>query len=279
MNVLAVTSHVCYGHVGGQAALLPLQRLGHEVWHVPTVLFSNHPGHGSFQGEAVAPALVQALLRGLAEGGFLARADAALTGYLGTPEAAVAAAQALAEVRMHRSEAPVLVDPVLGDGGRMYVRDGILEAVRDRLLPLAGIVTPNRWELGWLTGRAVERPEDVVAAARALCRHGPPLVLVTSAMESGREVSSLLVSRAGCWRIDAPRHARAPNGTGDLLAALFLGRYLRDRKPELAFRHACSAVAEVLAAGAAEGLDELPLVARQDALVRPIQALPMQRLD
>ena len=56
VNVLSVQSHVAYGHAGNSAAVFPLQRLGHEVWPVPTVAFSNHTGYGAWRG----PVLPQA---------------------------------------------------------------------------------------------------------------------------------------------------------------------------------------------------------------------------
>ena len=50
MNILSIQSHVAYGHVGNDAAVFPLQRMGVEVWPIHTVQFSNHTGYGSFTG-------------------------------------------------------------------------------------------------------------------------------------------------------------------------------------------------------------------------------------
>ena len=50
MNVLSIQSSVAYGHVGNNAATLPLQRLGIGVWPVNTTHLSNHLGHASWRG-------------------------------------------------------------------------------------------------------------------------------------------------------------------------------------------------------------------------------------
>ena len=54
MRVLSIQSSVAYGHVGNSAAVFPLQRLGHEVWPVFTVHFSNHTGYGAWRGPLLA---------------------------------------------------------------------------------------------------------------------------------------------------------------------------------------------------------------------------------
>ena len=50
VKILSIQSSVAYGHVGNSAAVFPLQRLGHEVWPVLTVHFSNHTGYGAWRG-------------------------------------------------------------------------------------------------------------------------------------------------------------------------------------------------------------------------------------
>ena len=54
-EILSIQSSVAYGHVGNSAAVFPLQRLGHEVWPVLTVHFSNHTGYGAWRGPLLAP--------------------------------------------------------------------------------------------------------------------------------------------------------------------------------------------------------------------------------
>ena len=148
MNVLSIQSSVVYGHVGNRAAVPALERLGHDVWPVDTVAFSNHPAHGSFRGRIVPAAEVRDLIEGLAARGVLGRCDAVLSGYLGDPATGAVVEDAVARVRAANPRTLYCCDPVIGEVGRgAYVRAGVPEAFRDRLVPLADIVTPNPFEL------------------------------------------------------------------------------------------------------------------------------------
>lgn len=275
MQILAITSHVVYGHVGGQAAILALQRLGHEVWHTPTVLFSNHPGHNGFRGEAVAPELLTALLDGVAERGWLADCAALHIGYLGAPETVDIVLQTIARTRAANPDLLVSCDPILGDAGRVYVADGILEAMRDRLLPQCDIVTPNAFELSLLTGRPVEDPTAAMADLHAL---GPDIVVCTSAATDDEQITTLLHTADAMLAVRAPAFSSAPHGTGDLFAALFLGRYLTSTDPAAALAHAAAATHDVIAASNATGAHELLLVDTQDRLVQPDLSLEIEKL-
>ena len=72
MRFLSLQSHVAYGYVGNRAAAFPLQRLGHEVWAVNTVEFSNHTGYGAWRG--YVPAAVQ--VADIVQGGTTPQGDA-----------------------------------------------------------------------------------------------------------------------------------------------------------------------------------------------------------
>ncbi len=276
MQILAITSHVVYGHVGGQAAILALQRLGHEVWHAPTVLFSNHPGHNGFRGEPVPPALLTALLDGVAERGWLADCAALHIGYVGAPETVDIALETIARARDANPNVLVSCDPILGDAGRVYVADGILEAMRDRLLPQCDIVTPNAFELSLLTGRPVDDPTAALADLHA---RGPRIVVCTSATVDDDRIATLLHTSNATLAVRAPAFSSAPHGTGDLFAALFVGRYLTSTDPAAALAHAAAATHDVIAASNAAGAHELLLVDTQDRFVEPELRLQVERMS
>src|SRR6516225_5824877 len=65
MNILSIQSFVAFGHVGNRAAMLPLERLGHEVWPVNTVLLAHHPGYGAWHGRVAAAEEIMTLIGGL----------------------------------------------------------------------------------------------------------------------------------------------------------------------------------------------------------------------
>ena len=175
-KVLSVSSQVVYGHVGNSTAAFVLQRMGHEVLSLPTVLLSNRPGYGAIAGEPVSPAKLDAMLGALWSNGWLAGVDAILTGYIPTAEHAV-----LCErwIKALDRNALYVCDPIVGDEpGGVYIREDAACAIREKLVPLADVLTPNLFELGWLTGRAVADAGGAVEAARSLWK---PDVIVTSA--------------------------------------------------------------------------------------------------
>ena len=222
VNVLSIQSSVVYGRVGNRAAVPVLERLGHDVWPVDTVAFSNHPAHGTFRGRIVPAAEVRDLVEGLAARGVLARCDAVLSGYLGEPATGAVVEDAVARVRAANPGTLYCCDPVIGEVGRgVYVRAGIPEAFRDRLVPLADIVTPNPFELELLTGVApttLDRPrrpprEPCSAAGRAW----------SSRPGSGcpRRPASWPcwpLTRDEAWLVRHPRRVVRVWGTGDAFA-------------------------------------------------------------
>src|SRR5579871_6315752 len=99
MNILSIQSHVAYGHVGNDAAVFPLQRLGVEVWPVHTVQFSNHTGYGAWRGRVFDADTIRELVRGVNERGVLPTCDGVLSGYVGSPEIGAALLDAVATVK------------------------------------------------------------------------------------------------------------------------------------------------------------------------------------
>jgi pyridoxine kinase len=241
-----------------------LQRLGLDVWAVPTVLLSNHPGHGRFRGEATAASAMAALIEGLDAQGWLARCDGVISGYLGAADQARVVADAVRRVKALSPRAVYLCDPVFGDDDGAYAKPGVAEAIARELVPLADIVTPNRFELSSLTSKKIADAAHAVAAARVL---GKAETVVTSVPFDGGRIGTVAVVRDGAWTAAAPRIERVPSGSGDLLAALYLAARLAGRDVAAALSASCSAVDGVLRASA--GADELRLVAAQGELASP----------
>ena len=134
VRILSIQSSVAYGHVGNSAAVFPLQRLGHEVWPVLTVHFSNHTGYGAWRGPLLAPDDVREVIAGLGDRDVLRTADAVLSGYQGDPAMGAVILDAVAEVKALNPAAVYCCDPVIGDVGRgVFVRPGIPEFIRDEV--------------------------------------------------------------------------------------------------------------------------------------------------
>ncbi len=278
MSILSIQSSVAYGHVGNSAAVLPLQRLGFEVWPVDTATLSNHTDHARWRGGPAEPAKVGALVAGIAELGVLADCDGLLSGYLGAEALGAVVGDALERVRAANASAVYACDPVMGNAAKgFYVAGGVPEFIRARLVPAADIVTPNAFELGFLAGRPVEATDDAIEAADAVLAMGPRVVVCTSCPDEGA-VATLAVSGDGAWRVRTSRIEAAANGAGDVLAALFLGHSLLGEDVATALSLAVSSVHAVLATTAETGSRDLALVAAQEALVAPPEIFAAERL-
>jgi pyridoxine kinase len=263
MNVLSIQSEVIYGHVGNAAARFALQRLGHEAWAVPTVLLTSHAAHPGFTGEATSPALLRKLVDGLAAQGRFAECQGLVSGYLGSPEQAEIVADAVTRAKAKNPKLLYCLDPAFGDDGRIYARPGVAEAMKQNLLPLADIVTPNAFELSILADVPVA---DVESAAEAVERLGRPLTVAKS-VPVGNRLGALAVIAGNVWVAATPIVPKPPRGAGDLFAALFFGHYLGGRLTAEALDLATRAVYHVLAAS--DGEPEMRLIAEQDALLAP----------
>lgn len=281
-TVLSIQSSVAYGHVGNSAATFPLMRIGVEVWPVITVHFSNHTGYGAWRGPLLAPSDVGEVIRGIDDRGVLGQVDAVLSGYQGAAEMGTQVLAAVDLVKQRNPDAIYCCDPVIGDVGRgVYVRPGIPEFMRDQVIPAAQIVTPNHFELDFLTGRTTTTVDQVLDAADVLRATGPDVVLVTSTVleDSDPDEMQMLVDTAGgSWRVATPRLEHTFTGSGDLTAALFLAHYLQGSDPAAALGRTADAVYSLLDVTARAGSAELLLVAAQDQLVNPDHHFEVERL-
>ena len=271
-----------YGHVGNAAAVFPMQRLGHEVWAVNTVQFSNHPGYGAFRGQVFPADAVQEVVRGIADRGLLPSCDAVLSGYLGDAAIGEVVLDAVTSVKAANPKALYCCDPVIGDAGPgVYVREGIPEFMRTRALPAADIVTPNHFELQLLAARQARSLSEIRVAIEAVHALGPRVVLVTSVAgpETPDDAVDLLASAAGeCFRVRTPKLAMTVNGAGDAIAALFLVHYLETGNAREALENASSSIFGLLKRTAEAGSREPLLVAAQDEFVKPSVRFSAERI-
>jgi pyridoxine kinase len=269
-SVLSVQSRVAYGHVGNAASVFPLQRLGIEAWALDTVAFSNHTGHGQWRGAAVEAARIAELFEGIAALGVLPQIDAVLSGYLGDAATGPILLDILARVRAANPRALFCVDPVIGDVDTgSYVTPGIAEFFRDRALALADIVTPNLFELEYLTGARIASLAEAADAAEALRARGPAIVLLTSLVLETDHITMLAQGPDGAWIVETPHIPVMLNGCGDVTAALFLAHLLLGESLPEALAKSASSIFAVIETTARLGRVELALVAAQDELAAP----------
>lgn len=273
MNLLSIQSHVAYGHVGNAAAAFPLQRMGVEVWPIHTVQFSNHTGYGEWKGQVFDAGLIRDIIIGIGARGVLGECDGVLSGYMGGADIGEAILDAVATVRRANPEARYCCDPVIGDVGRgIFVRSGIPEFMKAKAVPAADIITPNQFELDYLSGRGSETPARARDALKAVHDLGPRAVLVTSLYtdETPDNAIDLLASDdSGVFRLRTPKLALSVNGAGDAIAALFFAHYLRSGKIDQALSCAASSIFGILSKTVEAGSREIQLIAAQDEIVSP----------
>jgi pyridoxine kinase len=282
MNLISIQSHVAYGHVGNSAAVFPLQRMGVEVWPVHTVQFSNHTGYGDAKGQVFDAQLIRDVVAGIAARNVLGECDGVLSGYMGSAETAEAILECVATVKAANPSAHYCCDPVIGDIGKgVFVRAGIPEFLKTQALPLADIVTPNQFELDYLSGRGSATLAKARDAVRAIHDLGPRAVLVTSLHtdETPDDQLDMLASdETGLFLLRTPKLDVAASGAGDAIAALFFAHYLRTGEIDAALANAGSAIFGVLARTAEAGCTEIQVVTAQDEIVNPSRVFEAERL-
>jgi pyridoxine kinase len=273
MTVISIQSQVAFGHVGNSAAVFPMQMHGIDVIAVPTTLLSNRPGYPTIRGRVLDAPLVADLLLGIEERGALDTCKMILSGYLGSPGIAAVVADFVARARARNPKLSYCCDPVLGDRDRgLFVHADIPPLVRERLSPLADIVTPNHFEFEFLCGAKATTSDQMIEAGQALLARGPSTVVVTSAELADTpagEIETIAIERSNAWRVRTPKLPISPNGTGDLFAALFASaRVLGSDTPD-ALGHAASAIFAVLERTALGGTGEMRIVESGERLVHP----------
>lgn len=279
VRILSIQSHVAYGHVGNSAAVFPLQRLGHEVWPVLTVNFSNHTGYGAWRGPLIAPADVTDVITGIEERGAFTACDAVLSGYQGSPAIAEVIVDAVRRVKEANPEATYTCDPVMGNAkSGCFVNPEIPPVIREKVVPVADILTPNQFELGFMTDTDPHTLDEVLESADRARAMGPSTILVTS-VETGEDTIGLMaVNDEGAWLVETPLLPMKANGSGDITAALFTAHLHDTGSAEVAVGRTVSSVYAVLQDTLESGERELRLVAAQDAIASPSEEFEVTRV-
>jgi pyridoxine kinase len=273
VKILSIQSAVAYGHVGNSAAVFPLQRIGVEVLPVYTVNFSNHTGYGSWRGPLIGPDDVRDVIAGIQDRGVFPQIDAVLSGYQGGEGIGDVILDAVARVKAENPDAIYACDPVMGNArSGCFVAPAIPVLLRERVVPAADIITPNQFELGFLTGTEPDTLASTLEAADAVRAMGPRTVLVTSVERPDREpgtVEILLVTGDGAWIVQTPLLPMKANGSGDVTAALFTAHFVRTGDAADALARTVSSVYDLLLRTYESGDRELQLVESQEFYASP----------
>ncbi len=263
-QVISIQSQVVHGHVGNSAAVFPMQACGLEVAAVPTALLSNHPHYPTTHGKVLEPDLVEGLLRGVEERGLVDTATAIVSGYLGSVGNAAVVAAFVERAKRRNPRLLYVCDPVMGDDDLgLFVQAGLIEAFRDRLVPMASLTTPNQYELELLAQHKARSADALREAARILSARGTGAVVVTGCVldnSAADTVETVACSPHGLQRMPTARLPIRPCGTGDLLTALLVAGLCRGEDLAQASEHATAEIFAVLERTKAAGAEEMRII-------------------
>ncbi len=283
MKILSIQSAVAFGHVGNSAAVFPLQRIGVEVLPVYTVNFSNHTGYGAWRGPLISPDDVREVLLGIEDRGVFPQIDVVLSGYQGGEGIADVILETVQRVKAANPAAVYSCDPVMGNAkSGCFVAPAIPVLLRDRVVPAADIITPNQFELGFLTDTEPDTLESTLASVELVRATGPRTVLVTSVERPDREdgtIEMLAVDDSGAWLVQTPYIPMKANGSGDVTAALFTAHYRRTGDLADALARTTSSVFDLLTRTHESGERELQLVESQEAYANPRMQFEARRVS
>ena len=277
---LILSSFVAASRIGGAAQQYVLAAHKIDPVLAPTVMFGRTPARGG-KGEVTQPDVFRRMLSDIEADALFGTVNLIITGHFSDPEQVEIAAGVIARVRTtERLEAwgarpLVLVDPVMGDEPKgLYVPVEVARAIRDKLVPLADWITPNLWELEYLTNSRLRTAAEARDAVRTLGRPA----LVTSAPAREGEIGLLYVDKDEALLFSHPMAANTPKGTGDLVTASFGAGLVEGRNPRDAAERTARAAAEIVLAAALWKSLELPIVAMADRLVTPTADIRIESL-
>ncbi|MFS0867438.1 pyridoxal kinase PdxY [Microbacterium sp. 179-B 1A2 NHS] len=273
MKILSIQSAVAYGHVGNSAAVFPLQRIGIEVYPVYTVNFSNHTGYGAWRGPLISPTDVADVITGIEERGAFPDIDVVLSGYQGGEGIGDVILDAVARVKAANPSAVYACDPVMGNAkSGCFVAPSIPVLLRERVVPAADIITPNQFELGFLTETEPADLDSTLASVDLARAMGPSTVLVTSVERPDRPegtIEMMAVTDAGAWIVRTPHIPMKANGSGDVTAALFTAHFRATGDAADALAKTTSSVFDLLQTTFDAGSRELQLIESQEFYASP----------
>ncbi len=268
-TALIISSFVSASLVGATTSAFCLRRLGIESIILPTTLFGRHPGWGLPGGEITPPELLFDMSKGVLAQDI--HFDAVLTGYMGHTAHIDLASDLITLLRKKNPELTVLVDPVMGDHGKLYVSHEIAAHLKSQLMPVADYITPNLWEMQFLTDTNANSLGDIGEAA--LEKLPCPSIITSLPIEDklkGTQIGAMFTNKKAkpqnVW-VKHEKFAKVPNGGGDMIAGLFLAHILNGKTAHDSLARSVATVFDILSMTQKNNIAELPLITHQDAMI------------
>jgi pyridoxine kinase len=259
---LIISSHVAGSQVGASAQAAALAQFRIESMVTPTVLYGRHPGWGIPGGAPVPIEVFEGMLDGIEANGLFGQVDLVITGYFASAAQVRAAARVIDAVRETPRQGAatrkpvIVVDPTMGDAGKgLYIPSETADEIIADLVPRADVVACNAWELQKLTGADSRDPIAAMKAARLLGK-----TTLVSSVHRGAEIGAVLADRKEAWLAAHAKSDHSPNGTGDLLTALYAASILEGQTFSYGLARAVGGVADTVTAANIYNSPELPIV-------------------
>lgn len=232
-NVLTISSHVNHGYVGNDALQFPLNLRDWNVDCIHTTNFSTHPGHGmgAFTGDKSDSKDVLNLYRGLKK--YELTHDAIIIGYIGTKENLdVVFNDILIEASNADDKPFIIIDPIMGDNGKVYVAPGIVDGYKSffgKNVIDVDLLTPNQFEFETLAGTKVDSLDSLKESLDKFCELYPRIknLVITSVQFGDGNMYCVGNSNGKLFYYQVNEVKAVFSGSGDLFLGLLMDEFIK----------------------------------------------------
>ncbi|WP_101690270.1 pyridoxal kinase [Dysgonomonas massiliensis] len=260
-KIISIQSRLVYGYVGSNVAELAIQMQGLDTIVFPTVLLSAHSGHQPMHGTAISKDLFDDLVQGIKEIDVLDSTACVTSGYIRTEELVDSIADFVKQIKSSYPNKTYVCDPVMGDiDTGLYIPENVAAKMISSLLPLCSYMTPNFFELQYITGREIATLEDLIAAVKNTPLLKGKTVVATSCHLVDTEdatIETILIDDNRVERIKTSKASIDTVGTGDLFTALFSTQLAKGTDAVDAVRVASAKISDILHYMEDKGLEEM----------------------
>lgn len=224
--IFSIQSNVMHGYVGNRASLPFYHASGLETCQLDTVRLAAHPGYGATARDVISAQTMTSLFDDYLQLSDTTPIIACHTGYFGTADQVAATASFIKALKQRNPDMHVLVDPVFGDKGRSYVPEDVITAIIECMLPLADILTPNQFELNFMSNQ----PVNTLAQAKSALHHiisKPTQIAIATGIENQQTIHDICLHNSEIYDISAPLFDNGVSGAGDAFASLFLSQMIK----------------------------------------------------
>ncbi len=244
-NILLINDVVGGSHVGMCAMLPILTKMGHSVFNLPTALVSNTLDYGDYEVLETTK-YMSGTIEVWRRLGF--SFDGVITGLMFSPQQAAVVREYCRELR--NQGAFIMVDPIMGDGGRPY--NGIGETqikLMRQMMEVCDLAVPNLTEACLLAGVPYKNEGfnecELIDIQQRIHRLGAESIVITSALMDGKNCVSVS-GQDCCWNVPYKQLPAAFHGTGDIFSALLLGSLMSGKALREATEYAISVVSSLI---------------------------------